>query len=323
VNIRPRGTAEPRLYPLIEPHTRFHLAVGDGHELYVEVSGRRDGPSVVVLHGGPGSGSSPFMRRFFDPARYRIVLFDQRGAGRSRPQGAIHANTTWDLVADVERVREALAIERWQVFGGSWGSTLALLYAEAHPERVASLIMRGVFTLTAAELQWFYGGGAARFFPEAWAEFVGPIPASERDDLVAAYHKRLTGEDEAEQTRYARPWVRWESATAALRPVPSTFVEAGYARAFARIESHFFHNRGWLDRDDRIMADVGRLADIPGVIVQGRYDMICPPATAVALAEAWPAATLHLIDDAGHALSEPSIAAELLRATERLASAAR
>ncbi|MGF1551614.1 MAG: prolyl aminopeptidase [Paracoccaceae bacterium] len=324
MNIRSRGAPDPRLHPLIEPHTRFHLAVGDGHELYVEVSGRRDGPAVVVLHGGPGSGSSPFMRRFFDPARYRIVLFDQRGAGRSRPQGSIHANTTWDLVADVERVREALKIDAWAlVFGGSWGSTLALLYAEAHPERVGALVMRGVFTLTKAELDWFYAGGAGRFFPEAWAEFMAPIPGAERDDLIAAYHRRLTGEDETEQIRYARPWVRWESATAALRPVPSTFVEANYARAFARIESHYFRHRGWLERDDQILAEAGRLKDIPGVIVQGRYDMICPPATAVALAEAWPSATLQLIDDAGHALSEPSIAAELLRATERLADAAR
>ncbi|MEM8762112.1 MAG: prolyl aminopeptidase [Pseudomonadota bacterium] len=323
MNIRSRGTADPRLHPLIEPHTRFHLAVGDGHELFVEVSGRRDGPSVVVLHGGPGSGSSPFMRRFFDPSRYRIVVFDQRGAGRSRPQGSLQANTTWDLVDDIEAVRDAIGVDRWQVFGGSWGSTLALLYAQKHPDKVSSLVLRGVFTLTSAELDWFYGGGAGRFFPDAWDDFKAPIPKGEQDDLIGAYYKRLTSEDEAEQTRFARPWVRWESATAALRPVPSSFVEAAYARAFARIESHYFHHRGWLERDDQIFADLPKIADIPGVIVQGRYDMICPPATAYALADAWPAAQLRLVDDAGHALSEPSIATELLRATDRLADPAR
>ncbi|MEO0821650.1 MAG: prolyl aminopeptidase [Pseudomonadota bacterium] len=304
---------------MIEPHSRFHLAVGGGHEIYVEVSGLKEGPTVLVLHGGPGSGSSPFMRRFFDPRRYRIVMFDQRGAGRSTPQGSLEANTTWDLIDDIETVRTTVGVERWQVFGGSWGSTLALLYAQAHPARVSALVLRGVFTLTATELDWFYGGGAARFFPEAWEEFVTPIPSGERDDLVAAYYRRLTSEDAAEQTRFARPWVRWESATAALRPVPASFVEAAYARAFARIESHYFVHRGWLRRDDQILADINRIADIPGVIVQGRYDMICPPLTASRLAEAWPAANLRLVDDAGHALSEPSIATELLRATEDLA----
>ncbi|MEM6972740.1 MAG: prolyl aminopeptidase [Pseudomonadota bacterium] len=323
MNIRSRATAEPRLYPLVEPHTRFHLSVGEGHELYVEVSGLSEGPTVVVLHGGPGSGSSPFMRRFFDPTRYRIVLFDQRGAGRSRPLGNLEANTTWDLVADIERLREALSVEQWQVFGGSWGSTLALLYAQTHPDRVTGLILRGVFTLTRAELDWFYNGGAARFFPEAWAEFVAPIPEDERGDMIAAYHRRLVGAEEPVQTRFARPWVRWESATAALRPLPSTFVEAAYARSFARIESHFFQNAGWLDRDDQIMANMPAIADIPGVIVQGRYDMICPPATALALSEVWPAATLRLVDDAGHALSEPPIAVELLRATDTLGGRAR
>ncbi|MEM9783456.1 MAG: prolyl aminopeptidase [Pseudomonadota bacterium] len=322
MNIRSRGTADPRLYPLVEPHTRFHLSVGDGHELYVEVSGLNEGPTVVVLHGGPGSGSSPFMRRFFDPRRYRIVLFDQRGAGRSRPLGNLEANTTWDLVADIERLREALSIERWQVFGGSWGSTLALLYAQAHPDRVTGLILRGVFTLTRAELDWFYNGGAARFFPEAWAEFVAPIPEAERGDMIAAYHHRLIDGDEAAQTRFARPWVRWESATAALRPLPSSFVEAAYARSFARIESHFFQNGGWLERDDQILAGMKKIAHLRGIIVQGRYDMICPPATAMTVSAAWPGATLRLVDDAGHALSEPPIASELLRATDSMAGMA-
>ncbi|MEM8841271.1 MAG: prolyl aminopeptidase [Pseudomonadota bacterium] len=306
--------AEPRLFPQTEPYKRFHLPVTGGHELYVELSGRSDGEPVVVLHGGPGAGTSPFLRRFFDPARYMAVLFDQRGAGRSRPRGALTDNTTWDLVADIERLREYLDVPKWQVFGGSWGSTLALLYAQAHPDRVSRLILRGIFTMTADELKWFYGGPAGKFFPEAWADFVAPIPEAERDDLIAAYYKRLTSDDDAEQTRFARPWVRWESACAALRPGTPGVIDGPYSRAFARIESHFFINNGWLSRDDQILSDLPKIAEIPAIIVQGRYDMICPPATAVKLAAAWPAADLKIIDDAGHALSEPGISDALLRA---------
>ncbi|MEM7237510.1 MAG: prolyl aminopeptidase [Pseudomonadota bacterium] len=306
--------AEPRLFPQTEPFKRFHLTVDGGHELYIELCGRADGEPVVVLHGGPGAGTSPFLRRFFDPSRYLTVLFDQRGAGRSRPRGSLEANTTWDLVADIERIREHLKVDRWQVFGGSWGSTLALLYAQAYPERVSRMILRGVFTMTKAELNWFYGGPAGNFFPEAWSEFTAPIPESERDDLIRAYHRRLTSGDEAEQIRFARPWVRWESACAALRPGASGMVDGPYARAFARIESHFFVNHGWLDRDDQILADVDRIAHIPSVIVQGRYDMICPPMTALRLAEAWPMAEVNVIDDAGHALSERGVTDALLKA---------
>jgi len=313
--------AEPRLYPPIEPFSRFHLTVGGGHEIYVEQCGRVDGQPVIVLHGGPGAGCSPYMRRFFNPRVYRIVLFDQRGAGRSRPHGGLEANTTWDLVDDIETIRERLDIERWQVFGGSWGSTLGLLYAQAHPSRVAALLLRGVFTMTRAELDWFYGGGAARFYPEPWTDFTAPIPPGERDDLIGAYHRRLTSPDEAEQTRFARPWVRWESATASLRPTRTGLLDGVQARAFARIECHFFQHRGWLDRDGQILAGMSALEDIPGVIVQGRYDVICPPATAVRVAEAWRRADLRMIDDAGHALSEPGITAELLRATEGFAVA--
>ena len=311
--------AEPRLYPPIEPFQRFHLPVGGGHELYVEQSGRPDGQPVIVLHGGPGAGCSPYMRRFFNPRHYRAILFDQRGAGRSRPSGALEGNTTWDLVADIERIRTHLGIERWQVFGGSWGSTLGLLYAQAHPERVSALLLRGVFTMTRAELDWFYGGGAGRFFPEAWADFSSPIPPGERGDLIAAYHRRLTSEDTAEQIRFARPWVRWESSTASLRPARGGLLDGGQARAFARIECHFFANGGWLETDDQILRRMDRLSGIRGVIVQGRYDVICPPATAVAVAEAWQGARLCLVDDAGHALSEPGISAELLRATDSFA----
>ena len=210
-------------------------------------------------------------------------------------------------------------IRRWQLFGGSWGSTLALLYAQAHPERVTSLVLRGLFTMTRTELDWFYGGGAARFFPEEWADFTAPIPEPEQGDLIGAYYRRLTSGDEAEQARLARPWVRWETATAALRPNRAGFIDAAYARAFARIESHYFVHRGWLEEDGQILRDMSRIAAVPGVMVQGRYDMICPPDTALRLARAWPAGVLKLVDDSGHALSEPGIAAELIRATDRLA----
>ncbi|MEM7505250.1 MAG: prolyl aminopeptidase [Pseudomonadota bacterium] len=306
--------AEPRLHPQTEPYQRFHLQVGSIHELYVELCGNPEGEPVVVLHGGPGAGTSPYIRRFFDPQRYKVVLFDQRGAGRSRPRASLEENTTWDLVADIETIREHLKIDAWQVFGGSWGSTLALIYAQTYPDRVKRLILRGIFALTKGEIDWFYGGGAGRFFPEAWAEFAAPIPADEQHDLVTAYYKRLTSDDEAEQTRFARPWVRWESATAALRPGRPGMVDGAYARAFARIEAHYFYHRGWLERDDHILTNMDAISQIPGVIVQGRYDVICPPATALAISEAWPLAELNLIDDAGHALSEPGITDALVRA---------
>jgi proline iminopeptidase len=308
----------PRLYPQIEPHRRFQLDVGDGHELYVEVCGNPKGKPVVVLHGGPGAGCSPFMRRFFDPNRYQIVLFDQRGCGKSKPAAELEGNTTWKLVADLELIREHLGLDRWMVFGGSWGSTLALLYAQKHPEHVTELVLRGIFTMTRAELDWFYGGGAGRFFPEAWEDLVEPIPEDERGDLIGAYHKRLTDPDDTVQLKFARPWVRWETSTAVLRPPRGTPpVNGAYARAFARIESHYFVNQGWLEQDDQILANMDRIASIPGAIVQGRYDVICPPNTATALAARWPAADLAIIDDAGHALSEPGITSALIEATDR------
>jgi proline iminopeptidase len=310
----------PRLYPQIEPHQRLTLPVSGGHELYVEVCGNPNGRPVIVLHGGPGAGCSPVMRRFFDPKIYRIVLFDQRGAGKSRPSGSLEDNTSWDLVDDIERIRSRLGIERWVVFGGSWGSTLALLYAETHPERVQAMILRGVFTMTQPELDWFYGGGAGRFFPEAWTDFAAPIPEDERGDLIGAYHRRLIEGTEAEQMRFARPWVRWESSTAVLRPPRGNPpVNGGYARAFARIEAHYFVNKGWLEGDDHIMSRIDRIAHIPGVVVQGRYDVICPPHVAYALTEAWPASELVIIDDAGHALSEPGVTSALVEATDRFA----
>ena len=306
----------PGLYLQTEPFRRFTLPVGDGHTLYVEMCGNPEGKPAVVLHGGPGAGCSPFMRRFFDPEHYCVILFDQRGAGRSTPSGSLEANTTWHLVEDLERIRVHLDIESWLVFGGSWGSTLALLYAQAYPERVTEMVLRGIFTMTREELDWFYGGGASRFFPEAWAAFVEPIPEDERDDLIAAYARRLIDGDESEQLRFARPWVRWESASAVLRPPKSVAVAGGaHSRAFARIENHYFVHRGWLEQDDQIIANMGRLHGIPGMIVQGRYDIICPPHTATEVANAWPDAVLRLVDDAGHALSEPGIASALVGAT--------
>ena len=317
---RPRsaGPATARLYPQIEPYRRTRLKVTGGHEIYVEECGNPDGKPAVVLHGGPGAGCSPFMRRFFDPKSYRIVLFDQRGCGKSMPSGKLEDNTTWDLVADIERIREEMSIDTWQVFGGSWGSTLALLYAQAHSERVTELVLRGIFTMTRSELDWFYGGGAARFYPDAWNAFIDPIPEDERSDLIAAYHRRLTGNDHAEQINFARPWVRWENATAVLRPARGTpSVNGTYARAFARIESHYFMNQGWLQRDDQIQTDMSKISHISGVIVQGRYDIICPPHTATAIAAAWPTADMVMVDDAGHALSEPGITSALVEATDR------
>ena len=308
----------PRLYPQTEPFRSFRLDVGDGHSLYVEQCGNPDGKPVVVLHGGPGAGCSPFMRRFFDPKRYMIVLFDQRGAGKSTPAAGLDANTTWHLVDDLERIRQHIGLDQWQVFGGSWGSTLALLYAQKHPARVSELILRGVFTMTQDELDWFYGGGAARFFPDAWEDLIAPIPEDERGDIIGAYHQRLTSPDQAEQLKFARPWVRWETSTAVLRPPRGTPpVNGGYARAFARIEAHYFKNNGWLEQDDQILQSMPQIAEIPGIVVQGRYDVICPPRAATQICAAWPASELVLIDDAGHALSEPGITSALIEATDR------
>ena len=313
-----RGAAQ-YLYPPAEPFDQRMMEVGDGHRIYVEQCGNPQGIPVVVLHGGPGGGCSPAMRRYFDPATYRVVLFDQRGCGRSRPHASTEANTTWHLVRDIEAIRAALGIDRWAVFGGSWGATLALIYAQTHPDRAAALILRGVFLMTRRELQWFYGGGAGRFFPELWARFAGMIPEEERDDLIAAYHRRLFSGDVMAETRFARAWTAWENALAAIgNDGPGGEGPADYARAFARLENHYFTNEGFLDQDGQILARADRLRGIPGHIVQGRYDMICPPEAAVKLHRAWPGSDLHMVARAGHALSEPGISAELVRIMDRL-----
>jgi len=308
------------LYPPIDPFDQRMLDVGQGHRVYVEQCGNPQGIPVVVLHGGPGGGCSPAMRRYFDPEVYRVILFDQRGCGRSRPHAAVTHNTTWHLVDDIEMIRRALDIEDWIVFGGSWGATLSLIYAQEHPDRVRHLVLRGVFMMTRAELDWFYGGGAGKFWPDLWERFVELIPSDERSDLIAAYHRRLFSGDLSIETRFGRAWSAWENALTSIHSSGGGAESPGdYARAFARLENHYFINNGFLEFDGQILAHMGRIAHIPGVIVQGRYDMICPPDTAYTLAQRWPNCELKLVRNAGHALSEPGISAELVRAMDRIA----
>lgn len=308
------------LHPPIEPFDRRMMDVGDGHEIYVEQSGQPNGLPVVVLHGGPGGGCSPAMRRYFDPNIYRIILFDQRGCGRSRPHASVEANTTWHLVADIERIREALTIDNWIVFGGSWGATLALIYAQTHPDRARHLVLRGVFTMTQAELDWFYGGGAGRFWPETWARFQELVPEDERDDMIGAYHRRLFCGDRPQEIRFAKAWSAWENALATVQSNGAGGDSPpDYARAFARLENHYFINGGFLEYDGQIVDQIGKISHIPGTIVQGRFDMICPPAAAYVLAERWQNASLRMIPVAGHALSEPGISAELVKVMTQLA----
>lgn len=308
------------LYPPIDPFDQRMLDVGDGHQIYVEQCGEPNGIPVIVLHGGPGGGCSPAMRRYFDPKVYRVILFDQRGCGRSRPHASVAHNTTWHLVDDIEKIRRTLGIDSWCVFGGSWGATLSLVYAQAHPDRAMRIILRGVFLMTKAELDWFYGGGAGKFWPETWARFASMIPTDEHDDLIAAYNRRLFSGDLSQETRYARAWSAWENALASIHSNGSSGDSPGdYARAFARLENHYFINGGFLEFDGQLLAHMGRISHIPGVIVQGRYDMICPPSSAYRLAELWPSCELKMIRNAGHALSEPGISAELVRTMDQIA----
>jgi proline iminopeptidase len=307
------------LYPPVEPFDQRILDVGDGHRVYVEQCGTPSGVPVFVFHGGPGGGCSPAMRRYFDPAVYRIVLFDQRGCGRSRPHASVEANTTWHLVADIERIREALGIDTFISFGGSWGATLALIHALTHPDRVRHLVLRGVFLMTEAELDWFYGGGAGMFFPDLWARFVAPIPEDERRDLIGAYHRRLFSGNLHEESRHARIWAQWENALASIQS-EAMFGEgpSDYARAFSRLENHYFVNRGFLEDDGWILRNRSRIEHIGATIVQGRYDMVCPPTSAWALAQGWATCQLQLVGMAGHALSEPGISEALVKATDAL-----
>ncbi len=309
------------LYPPIDPFDQRMLDVGDGHTVYMEQCGNPNGLPVVVFHGGPGGGCSPAMRRYFNPDIYRVVLFDQRGCGRSRPHASVSHNNTWALVRDAELIRETLGIKDWIVFGGSWGATLGLIYAQTHPSRVLHLVLRGVFLATQAELDWFYGGGAGKFWPDNWAKFLAPIPEDEHGDLIGAYHRRLFSGDLMEETRCARAWASWENALASFASGGQGGDSPGeYARAFARLENHYFINAAFLERDGQLLHDMPRIAHIPGTIVQGRYDMICPPESAYNLKARWPNARLKFIDKAGHALSEPGISAELVREMDRLAA---
>ena len=317
------GLPQPNntLYPPIEPFKTGVLDSGDGHQIYWELCGNPQGKPAVFLHGGPGAGCSPDHRRLFDPARYCVLLFDQRGCGRSKPHAHLENNTTWHLVADIERLRTLVGTPQWLVFGGSWGSALALAYAERHPERVSELVVRGIFTVRQAELQWYYQAGASALFPDLWEAYLAPIPVAERGDLIAAYRKRLVGDDVAAQLQAARAWSLWEGQTITLLPNASAklkYGEGDYALAFARIENHYFVHQGWLE-EGQLIRDAHTLAKIPGVIVQGRYDMACPAQTAWDLHQAWPQADFYMVEGAGHAYNEPGILEQLLAATNRFA----
>jgi len=317
------ATQRRALYPPIAPYNTDFLRVSATHELYFEQSGNPDGKPVVFLHGGPGAGSNAAVRRFFDPDRYRIVVFDQRGCGRSRPHASLEDNTTWHLVADIERLREHLGIQCWQVFGGSWGSTLALAYAETHPDRVSELVLRGIFMLRPEELQWFYQEGASRLFPDYWQDFIAPIPLAERADLIAAHHRRLTGNDRMAMLESARAWSVWEGVTSNLlisEAAVGRFQADDFATALACIEAHYFVHAGFMDSPDQLLTNIGSIRAIPAVIVQGRYDVVCPAQSAWDLHQAWPEADFRIVPDAGHSAFEPGIVHELVSATDRLAS---
>lgn len=311
----------PKLYPEIRPNKHLLLKTEPPHQIYVEECGNETGLPVVFLHGGPGGGCEPVHRRFFDPEIYRIVLLDQRGCGRSRPHAALEGNNTQGLIADLERVREELGIDQWVLFGGSWGSTLALLYAESHPERVLALILRGIFLGRRQDIQWFYQSGANRVFPDYWADFQSMIPEEEHGDMVTAYYHRLTGDDEIARMAAAKSWAAWEGRCTTLYPNKSTrafFGDPHVALALARIESHFFFHDLFL-QPNQVLRDSHRLRNIPGVVVHGRYDMVCPIENATALCRVWASAELAVVPGAGHAASEPGIQEALLKATADVA----
>jgi len=315
-------TERRTLYPPIEPFNTGFLDVSPLHRLYFEECGNPKGKPVVFLHGGPGAGCNATVRRFFDPQRYRIVLFDQRGCGRSKPHASLEDNTTWHLVADIEQLRVHLRIECWQVFGGSWGSTLALAYAQTHPDRVTELVLRGIFLLRRSELEWFYQRGCDALYPDAWEGFLAAIPGAEHGDLMSAYHRRLTDPDPGVRIAAAKAWSIWEGATSFLYQDPRHVAGVGqddFALAFARIECHYFVNAGFLQRDAQLLHNVDRIRHIKAVIVQGRYDVVCPMRSAWDLHRAWPEAELHVVPDAGHSALEAGITDQLIRATDRFA----
>jgi proline iminopeptidase len=308
-------------YPALEPYESGHLKVSDIHEIYWEQSGNPKGKPIVFLHGGPGGGTNPDQRRYFDPAFYRIILFDQRGCGRSTPFAELRENTTWDLIADIEKLRTHLGIPKWHVFGGSWGSTLALTYGITHPDKTTALILRGIFLCRPSEIRWFYQEGASQIFPDLWEEYLKPIPKNERSNLVESYYKRLTSSDEKVRLEAARAWSKWEGGTSYLYPKASAveeFEDAAKALPFARIECHYFMNNSFFPTENYILENVSKIHQIPGVIIQGRYDVVCPATSAWDLHRAWPEAALTIVSDAGHSATEPGIRSALISATDEM-----
>ena len=304
------------LYPPIKKNHSFYLSVDNDHEIYVEECGNPDGQAVVFLHGGPGAGCENYHRQLFDPEKYRIILFDQRGCGRSKPHASLVANTTDHLISDIESIREELGVSKWVVAGGSWGSTLALAYAQAHPQSVAGLIVRGIFLSTPKEIQWFYQEGASQFYPDYWKDYLQPIPEAEHDDLVSAYHKRLTGDNEIERMRAAKAWALWEARTASLQPKSALvdhFSDPKTALSVARIEAHYFINNSFFE-PDQLLKNMAPLKDIPGIIIHGRYDMICTIKQAFDLHNAWPNSELFVVQNAGHSAGEDGIRSALIKA---------
>lgn len=310
------------LYPPRQPYNEGELKVSDLHTIHFEESGNPEGKPIVLLHGGPGGGCPPFYRQYFDPEKWRLVMFDQRGCGQSKPHAELQENTTWDLVNDIEKLREYLNIHQWVVFGGSWGSTLSLAYSQTHPDRCKGLILRGIFMLRQKEIRWFYQEGASYIFPDAWEEYVKPIPINERDDLLTAYYQRLTSPDAQIRLEAARAWSIWEASTSRLFPdldLKQKFGIDAFAEAFARIECHYFINKGFIDPEDKLLLNIDRIRKIPAVIVQGRYDVVCPMISAWELHRAWPEAEFIVVADAGHSMSEPGIRTCLIEATDKFA----
>jgi proline iminopeptidase len=310
------------LYPPRQPYNEGELKVSDLHTIHFEESGNPEGKPIVLLHGGPGGGCPPFYRQYFDPEKWRLVMFDQRGCGQSKPHAELQENTTWDLVNDIEKLREYLNIHQWVVFGGSWGSTLSLAYSQTHPDRCKGLILRGIFMLRQKEIRWFYQEGASYIFPDAWEEYVKPIPINERDDLLTAYYQRLTSPDAQIRLEAARAWSIWEASTSRLFPdldLKQMFGIDAFAEAFARIECHYFINKGFIDPEDKLLLNIDRIRKIPAVIVQGRYDVVCPMMSAWELHRAWPEAEFIVVADAGHSMMEPGIRTCLIEATDKFA----
>jgi proline iminopeptidase len=308
------------LYPSREAYQEGKLQVSDLHTIYFEESGNPQGKPIVVLHGGPGGGCPSYYRQYFNPEKWRVIMFDQRGCGKSTPHAELRENTTWDLVSDIEKIREHLKIDKWVVFGGSWGSTLSLAYSETHPERCNGLILRGIFMLRQKELHWFYQEGASNIFPDAWEEYLKPIPIEERDNLLTAYYKRLTSEDKRVRLEAAKSWSIWEASTSKLfldKSLMNTFGESAFADAFARIECHYFVNKGFFEREDQLLLNIDKIRHIPAVIVQGRYDVVCPMVSAWELHKVWQEAEFIVVPDAGHSMTEPGIQTALIDATDK------